>query len=65
MLKILWHKPLQGAIQSLFDPHNRCEKHVQLARFNSLNIANVQISNFREPLLAYRLGKTLPPYVAA
>jgi hypothetical protein len=36
LLRILWHKPFQRAIQSLPDPNNRCEKHVQFSRFNSL-----------------------------
>ena len=64
-LRIFWHKPFQRAIQSLPDPNNRCEEHVQFSRFNSLNIANVQVGNFREPLLAYGLGKTFPAYVVA
>jgi hypothetical protein len=62
---ILWHKPFQGAIQSLPDPNNRCKEHVQLPRLNSLNIADVQVCHFREPLLADGLGETFPTYVAA
>jgi hypothetical protein len=30
-----------------------------------LNIANVQVGNFCEPLLAYGLGETFPAYVVA
>jgi hypothetical protein len=65
VLRILWHKPFQRAIQSLPDPNNGCEKHIQLPRFNSLNIANVQVGHFREPLLADGLGKTFSAYVVA
>jgi len=65
LLRILWHKPFQRTAQSLPDPNSRCEKHVQLPRFNSLNIANVQVGNLREPLLADVLGKTFPANVVA
>jgi hypothetical protein len=65
LLKILWHKPFQRASQSLPDPNDSCEEHVQFPRFNSLNVANVQIGHFREPLLADSLCKTLSTYVVA
>jgi len=57
LLKILWHKPFQWTIQSLFDSNNRCEQHVQFSCFNSLNVANVQIGNFSQSLLANAVGK--------
>jgi hypothetical protein len=65
MLKILWHESFQRTIQSLSNPNNCCQQHVQLTRFNSLNIANVQVGNFCEPLLAYGLGEAFPAYVVA
>ena len=65
VLRILWHKPFQGAIQSFPDPDNRREEHVQFSGFNPLNIANVQVGHFREPLLAHGLGKTFSTYVVA
>jgi hypothetical protein len=65
LLRILWHKPFQRAIQSLPDPNDRCEKHVQFPSFNALNIANVQVSHLRKPLLADGLDKTFTTDVAA
>ena len=62
---ILRKKPFKRAIQSFPDPNYRCEEHVQFSRFYSLNIANVQVGNFRESLLAYGLGQTFPAYVVA
>jgi hypothetical protein len=62
---IPWQKPIQRTVQSLSDPNSRCEEHVQLPRFNSLNIANIQVGHLRELLLAYGLGKSFPAYVVA
>lgn len=52
-LRVPWREPFQGASQCLPDPNDSAEQHINFARFDSLNIADVQIGEFGELLLSH------------
>jgi hypothetical protein len=63
--QIPWYQLFQRATQSLSDAHRCSEQHIDLSRLDPLNVADVQIGFFCEPLLGDALGHALATNVVA
>jgi hypothetical protein len=63
--RIFRKKTFHRTSQRLSNSDKCGKKDVNFASFNSLNIANIQIGKFGEPLLAHFAGGALASYVVA